>query len=152
MLEKDMREPVFEWLKSKGYDVVCEFRLGHYVDVIGCRFAERQGKKIPDLLYTVAVELKLSDVAGVVRQAHENRMYVHESWAAMPRERLDRMGDRTVKKFAYAGVGLLSVYNETVSVILPPKINYGLQRRLWHRLHAGPASEMICSWNRRRQQ
>ena len=146
MLEKELREPVTNWLQQRGYDVVTEFLIGGYVDVIGCKFGKRVGRRVPPLLHIVAVELKLSDVAGVISQARNSWPHVHESWTAMPQERIDKMLEKTLLKFKYAHVGLLSIHEGQVKVILPPKINYGFQKRLWRRLHEGPASSMIKSW------
>jgi len=134
MLEKELRRPVEGWLFDNGYDVVHEFQLGHYADLIGCKFGERTGRKIPPLIYLVAVELKLGDIAGVIMQASNNWRFVNESYAAMPKNLIDRMLEKTLIKFHYAHVGLLSVdESSTVAVIIKPKINYGFQKRLWSR-------------------
>lgn len=146
MLEKELREPITNWLHGRGYDVVHEFLIGHYADMIGCKFGKRVGHRVPPLLYVVAVELKMNAVAEVICQASNNRHYVHESWAAMPRERIDNMREKTLLKFEHARIGLLSVHDGEANVIVPPKINYGFQKRLWRRLHEGPESAMIKSW------
>lgn len=149
MLEKELREPVTKWLQSKGYDVVVEFLLGHFVDMIGCKFGERIGRRIPPLIYTVSVELKLYDVGGVILQARNNRLFVNESWAAMPENRISKMVEKSFLKFGRTQIGLLSVKNGgRVCEIIPAKINYRLQRRLWQRLHEGPESAMIKSWEK----
>ena len=148
MLEKELREPVTKWLQARGYDVVVEFLICHYVDVIGCKFGKRVGRRVPPLNCVIAVELKLSDVASVIFQASNNRHYVYESWAAMPQERIDDMREKTLLKFAHAYVGLLSIHDGEANVIIPAKINCGFQRRLWRRLHEGPESAMIKRWEK----
>lgn len=109
MTEHDLRQPVANWLKFQGFEVAHECLLGGYCDLIGFRFAPRVGRRIPPLEYVVAVELKVRDIAGVIRQAKSNRHYANESYAAMPRERCIRMRQPTLERFLSAGIGLLRV-------------------------------------------
>lgn len=62
-----------------------------------------------------AVELKLRDWRGVIRQARRNFRFADASYAAMP---LERIGAAAVDAAAQWGVGLLGVERCSVSVVL----------------------------------
>lgn len=83
----------------------------------------------------VAVELKIRDIAEVLYQARTNRS-AHESWAAMPAEKVYRMRKASVHSFVNEGIGLLSVDGDTVRVCVEPDFRAGagtdrLKRNLW---------------------
>ncbi len=121
MVERDMRPAVDAWLREQGCQVVRyeSHRTGAgIVDLIGLRYAPRVGVGIPPA-ELIAVELKMSKIAEVLRQATLNR-YAHDlSWAAMPRDFCDRMRPATLEKFRAAGIGLLAVDGDQIEVLLP---------------------------------
>lgn len=144
--ERDMRPAVDAWLEARGMGVTHEKTMYHAVDVIGVLFAPRTSRRIPAVEKIVAVELKLTDVAGVIRQAVANRICSNESYAAMPGPRVKKMQGRTRDKFRKAGVGLLSVDGGKVWCVIDsgPRnttIDAGdwrvrtLHKRLWGHLH-----------------
>lgn len=140
--ERFMRRAVCDWLVSQGLTPVFEVHLGtHLCDFVGFEFGERVGRKIPPLLRTLAVELKLDDIAGVLRQCKACRYRLHAAYAAMPAERCQRMKKKTLTKFTEVGVGLLAV-SESVEMVLPamhcdPQVGgwwkVAIPRRLWRR-------------------
>ena len=140
MNERELRTPVHEWLSPNGNTrVIYEFLFSGYCDMVGVLFADQVGRRIPPVIKATAIELKLTDVAGVIRQAKSNRHYVHASYAAMPRWRVQKMRPDTVEKFVDAGVGLLSVGADVDVVIEPgPPLSNGssdrLRKRWWSRI------------------
>jgi hypothetical protein len=119
MVENDMRKPIVDWLAADGMEDAHECLLAGYCDVIGFRFHPRTGRPVPPLDCAVAVELKMSNVRQVIMQARWNRPYVNASFAAMPRDRCDRMRPDTLDKFRHAEVGLLAVEAGQVDVVIP---------------------------------
>lgn len=137
-LEKEMRRPVIDWLASNGFCTAVEFLLcAGYCDLVAGRYAPRLTRAVPELMETIAVELKLHNVAAVVRQAANNRGQCDWSYCAMPADRCKRMQRRTLDKFRREGVGLLSV-GHTVEIILDPERSAGARHRvresLWRRV------------------
>lgn len=62
-----MRQAVCGWLIGQGMVPVFEVFMGpHTCDFIGVEFADRVGRRIPPVSRTMAIELKLDDVAGVI--------------------------------------------------------------------------------------
>lgn len=155
--ERTMREPVIAWLRDTGHDrhvFECSVAWG-WCDIVGFRFAERTGRKIPPLEQVAAVELKLSKIAEVIHQAETNRNVVPMSWAAMPAAFVARMMPQSIDKFASAGVGLLAVCQVVRVVIQPLGVSQTgryagdydrkrarLPRLLWGRDRAAEAREM----------
>lgn len=144
MREKEMRQPVADWLASQRYRAVVEMVTAHIADMIGVRYAPSVERRRPEALETIAVELKLSDVAGVLRQCERNKCAVETSWAAMPEAAVAKMLARTLDKFRNAGVGLLSVGSEVRIIVeavvsdqvLPWKAAR-LKKNHWRRLRKG---------------
>ena len=140
MKERELRTPVHEWLsRNHGTRVIYEFLFSGYCDMVGVLFADQVGRRIPPVIRAIAVELKLADVAGVIRQAKSNRHYVHASYAAMPRWRVLKMRPATIQKFVDAGVGLLSVGTDVDVIVVPgPPLSHGssdrLRKRWWSRI------------------
>jgi hypothetical protein len=135
--EREMRPIVARWLEGLGYTVVfeypCLWDAPGICDVVGVRFAERTGRRIPAIDSLVAVELKLDDVAGVLDQCYNNRLAVHESYAAMPTERIERMRPETIRRFTLQSIGLLAVApSGDVEVVIPP--NDRVRRALWRKV------------------
>jgi len=137
--EKDMREPVVAWLEAQGFVCVREVCSVSYnpIDIVAGRFAERVGRRIPALLDAVAVELKLSDVNGVLAQAVRNRGCVERSFAAIPASKCEKLRPKSIAAFAAEGVGLLSVRRDGLDVILAAQRSAGtddrVYRNLWRR-------------------
>jgi len=137
--ESDMLPAVNAWLAARGCYVTHESMTVGYTmhcDVVGVRFGARIGRAIPPLSLVVIVELKLTDVAGVIRQAKENLSVAHESYAAMPRARCRKMLAATEQKFRRAGVGLLSVDGQEVTVRIESGKGYQgdrFRKKLWRR-------------------
>jgi len=126
-VERDMRQPTIEWLRGRGFVTTAERMIYGYVDVVAARYGKRPspGRK-PPLLETIAVELKMSDVAGVIKQASDNRNAVDWSYCAMPASRIDKMRPATLERFREAGVGLLSLDADGVSVAIEPSRGQGM--------------------------
>ncbi|NQT40249.1 MAG: hypothetical protein HQ581_22340 [Planctomycetes bacterium] len=120
-LEREMLPAVERWLATLGCQViVCEalHLAGGPCDVIGARFEPRTGRAIPHAT-VYAVELKLSKIAEVIRQATRNRHVADYSYAAMPAAFCERMLSKSLAGFATSGVGLLAVGDRSVAVIVP---------------------------------
>jgi hypothetical protein len=114
--------PIVErWLRMRGCQVVVREALRSFnclCDVVGARFGAREGKAIPPATL-IAVELKLTRIAEVIRQAAANRYAADESYVAMLWEACRRMRPATLDKFRAAGVGLLSVEGERIVTEIP---------------------------------
>lgn len=142
MLEAELRPAVHAWLVNQGLTVIYEFQMGGYCDMVGVKFARRAGRGVPPATDAVAVELKLSDVAGVIVQAKGNRHSVRASCAAMPWSRVAKMRGKTREQFREAGIGLLAVTENPAGVIeyikpgppLPDMSLGNFSRRWWNRI------------------
>ena len=96
-------------------------------DMIGVAF---DGKKLARM---IAVELKLRNVAAVLRQCHRHYTRGFETWAAMP-----PISNKNQARFADAGIGLLEVVGGDCFVALsarkqPPMDLSRWQRPTWNR-------------------
>lgn len=136
--EKEMRPIVARWLKERGYYVAHEVLVGDsWCDIVGCKWAERVGRRIPPMIEAVAVELKVNDVAGVLHQAEANYTYgrVSNSYVAMPAERVAKMKRATIDLFEEMCFGLLMISADGVEIVVEaseqPGISKDLARRLW---------------------
>lgn len=140
MVERDMRPAVDAWLRARGMtDTLWESFLFQNADLVGVRFARREGLAIPPIDLVIVVELKMHDVAGVLRQCHKQRHYPAEVYAAMPRERVVIMRPATLSRFRTVGSGLLSVDGDEVQVMIEPivsDVEWGTYRpeSLWRRV------------------
>lgn len=113
MIEFSLRIPVCRWLIARGLSPVLECASLSNCDVVGCRFTEKPIR----LVEMVAVELKLHDVGGVIRQCSSHlRREIHEVWAAMPMARAKKVWDR------FGDIGLLGVEGDLVEVIVPATV------------------------------
>jgi len=137
MTEKEMRPTVVKWLEDQGLYVAHEVSVsGGWCDLVGVLWADRVGRRIPPIMLIMAVELKITDVAGVLYQARGNLENCDFSYAAMPAERCEKMRPATLRMFTDAGIGLLSV-NSGVRTVIPPKCHpiteYHplIARRIW---------------------
>lgn len=146
--ERDMREPVTRYLIERGFLPAVEFWLHGcgQADIVAGLYAKREGRKIPTLLEVVAIELKLSDFAGVLKQAARNKDCCDWSYIAMPSERIAKMRAATKIAIISEGIGLLSVDEEVRECITPAR-GPGLKaasriRNLWRRVsRVSPATD-----------
>lgn len=119
MIEFDMRRPVCHWLLNRGLSPVLECASLGNCDIVGVRL---EGKPMR-LLEVVAVELKLTDVAGVMRQCDRHMQRgTTEVWAAMP---IARANDVRIR-FVDTGIGLLGVGSDVCAVLVEPVRREGL--------------------------
>jgi len=142
MVENDMRQAVVHWLEAQGMEVFHECVVTHGIcDIVGVRFAPRTGRRIPPLVWSVAVELKLARIGEVIAQARGNMYGVCASFAAMPADRCRRMTRNSTLAFVGAGIGLLSVdvaAGTVKSCISPVAVNDGREQQhapRWWRWH-----------------
>lgn len=107
--EAELSPRVADWLRSVGLKVYSEVPMGSTcIDLVGVDFDARR---------IVAVELKMSFSATVLRSVMVNQIVTSQSWAAAPTKPLAR-----AKAFAFRyGIGLLRVGALGVSVICEPK-------------------------------
>lgn len=136
--EFEMRTIVVSWLSEMGFLSAVEFYIHHMADIVGGRFGPRPSPgRVPPLVESIVVELKLHDIAGVIFQAKQNRHQMHKSYCAMPTEACEKMRPQSFDKFRTAGVGLLSV-GEVVNEIIEPKPGDGpvasIEKNLWRRI------------------
>jgi hypothetical protein len=129
---------VVAWLQAQGLLVKREVLLWSYCDLIGCeldwdmvnrRENRRKGWR-PLHRRIIAVELKLSKVAAVLRQARENRPHVDESYVAVP---LDVVVSR-VPKTDWNGIGLIGVGQEGCQVLIPAQARHGVSHLVDHQV------------------
>ncbi len=113
-----MRQAVASWLNRSGYYDAHECMIGGYCDVIGCMWSKRRGRRKPDLLEMICVELKMRDIAGAISQATGNHYHANLSYCAMPVDFCERMRSQSIQKFIQAGVGLLAVAENVVKILI----------------------------------
>ena len=136
MVENDMRPAIVNWLNRNNYYDAHECMISGYCDVIGCLWGDRIGRKPPTLLEMVCIELKMRDIGDVISQAQSNHYHANLSYCAMPIDICTVMRPQSILKFSHAGVGLLSVDNESIKIIIysnyknkPPHEIF--RKRLW---------------------
>lgn len=134
--EKEMQVPVITWLESQGFVCTRELCSLSYnpIDIVGGRFGQRVSRRIPPLLEAVAIELKLHDINGVLRQSVRNRGCVERAFAAIPASRCGKLKPEWIARFVGEGVGLLSVTAELVTEILPAQRASGTDARIYKNL------------------
>lgn len=140
MKERSMRQQVCQWLIDKNFIPVFEVHLATFgaTDIVAGRFAYVD-TKAPPLVDVMAIELKVCDIAGVLRQATNNRHIVPWSYAAMPASVCARMRKKTQAMFWLNGIGLLSVGDTVTEIVAPKKFDVCedrwqmLRKRLWRR-------------------
>lgn len=110
MKETELAKPVADWMRSLGYIVYAEVPLfGRCLDFVGIR--ERE---------VVCVELKTSLTKHLVWQACMNQLITTEGYVAVGTSPRKTSID-LCKKY---GLGVLSVKNSNVSVVLRPTLRY----------------------------
>lgn len=96
--ETELVEPVAAWLEASGFDVRVEVPiLGRRADILGSR---ADG--------VTAVELKMHDWRGALRQALAYQLAADRAWVAMPLAAASR-AYRNRWKFQAEKVGLLAI-------------------------------------------
>ena len=133
--EKQMTPIVDNWVRARGFVPLHERCVAGYVDIIGVQFYPRQGRSIPPIKDAIAIELKIRDIKGVLKQCINNRNAGFWSYAAFPLDTVVTFRRDTLVRFAIDGIGLLSVRNEVVEVLPPtdrgPEICDSVYRALW---------------------
>lgn len=114
--EKEMRPWIVGWLKDGGYDAAHECYSFWNCDVVGYRFVEQEGRRVPDLERVICIELKRIDFNGVINQCLWHRLRGNEVYAAMPSDVVERAKFTTHARFIETGIGLLSVSPEEVLI------------------------------------
>lgn len=135
--EKQLRPIVEKWLEGLGYYVAHECLIGGYCDMIGCGWSKRIGRARPELLETIAVELKITDILGVINQAKGNHYHCTYSYAAMPIGFCKKMRPKSFDKFRRAGVGLFGVGSNSVTALIESvrkdrQHSKPIKNRLWN--------------------
>lgn len=136
-IEGSLRRPVIAWLQSQGMNPVFEVWCSSICDIVGVAWHPRVGRSIPEIADICAIELKMDDVAGAIRQCSRYRYSIPNCWAAMPLDRIWRMRPSTHDKFVDAGIGLIAVDKSSCRVILYP-VKSGadpssMKNKLWAR-------------------
>ena len=144
-----MRPVVFDWCKANGLIPVCEVNVkSHMADMIAVDYHPRIGKKVPTVRELVGIELKLSDVKGVLHQCSNLKSWCHRVYAVMPRTKCLKLKPDSLTEFTKLGIGLL-MHDETkleellAPMPLTPTIYKDwyeyFQKNLWRRIRAGKA-------------
>lgn len=110
MLESDLSQPVSDWLVSRGFTPYAEVPVPYW----GPRVTDLVGRKGTEL---IAVELKRSLTRTVIHQTYICDLITDQRHAAVG-TRPSQTGIDLCRK---QGIGLLSVRNGVVSVILNPR-------------------------------
>jgi hypothetical protein len=96
--ETELLEPVAAWLETAGFDVRVEVPiLGRIADILGSRADQ-----------VTAVELKMHDWRGALRQALAYQLAADRAWVAMPLAAASR-AYRNRWRFDAEKVGLLAI-------------------------------------------
>lgn len=123
MCEFELRLPVARWLLSRGLSPIVEAGCLRNCDLVGIQVEEKPRTHISRV---VAVELKLTDATGVLKQCVDlqqwGRKRVNEIWAAMP----PVPAHKNCVRFACHGIGMLAVDGEEVTVVSGPAVTEGL--------------------------
>jgi hypothetical protein len=116
-LEKHMTPIVAQWFLDAGFLVRKEIMLPHgYVDLIAY---------CPESRVLVSVELKLSKVLDVFRQAVRNKEYVSASFVALPYDVAARIWVNASRRsrFIEENIGVLAVYSNRCDIALDAQIS-----------------------------
>lgn len=142
-VEFDMREPVKKWLLSMGYLSAVEFWLHSCgpTDIVAGKYFSREGRSIPKLDKTIAVELKVSNIGEAISQALSSVSMCNCAYIAMPKSVIDCWTLRSWDKVRGTGLGLVSLGdNFSAKILVPPREGKGINPRsarvaqLWRRV------------------
>ncbi|HUV23982.1 MAG TPA: hypothetical protein VMW26_00985 [Methanomassiliicoccales archaeon] len=98
-LEEELRPSINQWMLQEGLHPINEYRICWRIpDVVGVR----------DGRIEVAVEMKLSDWKGALRQASIYTIFSVKSFVAMPSKK-QALVLRHIREFRRRGVGILMV-------------------------------------------
>jgi hypothetical protein len=99
----------------------------------------------------------MRDIAGVIRQAEDNRWGADASFAAMPADFCQRMLAASVERFREVGAGLLAVHYDQVKVIVPATHERQshpcsqkpdrVPRNVWRRLDSETHEALSSGWD-----
>lgn len=151
-VERDMRAPVIRYVEAMGFKVVCEMWFSDGIcDIIAAKFGDRPNRFIPPLESCIAIELKMTDIAGVLRQSIANQYKAIGSYAVMPKTVIDKMRVYSFDKFSKASVGLLSVdeEGEVVEVIRPTKGHKTPdveRKKIWRHISRKDYADRLAYW------
>ncbi len=110
MRETELAKPVADWMRSQGYTVYAEVPLfGRCLDFVGIK--ERN---------IICVELKISLTKYLIRQAYTNQLITTEVYVGVGTKPRKTSID-LCRKY---GLGVLSVKNNTVTIMLKPTQRY----------------------------
>jgi hypothetical protein len=112
MLEIELRLPVARWMLARQLTPTMECYCFRNCDMVGVQWDEKKVKHI------AAVELKLTNVAAVLRQCKHHHHKASEVWAAMLKCSL-----RMQEKFKEARVGLLLYDEGEMREIIQPAVH-----------------------------
>lgn len=110
MLESDLSKPISDWLVARGYTPYAEVPVPYW----GPRVIDLVGRKGAEL---IAVELKRSLTRSVIHQTYLCDLFTDQRYAAVG-TRPSQAGIDLCRK---QGIGLLSVRNGAVSLVLNPR-------------------------------
>lgn len=130
MKEFDLRIPVANWMLQRGLIPILEMYSLNSCDLVGFEFHGRSIKRM------VAVELKLKNVAEVIRQCQRHLSKATEVWAALPPFNWHNLDVERLH-----GVGLLEVRDAKVTELIRPVINEERNLKRW----------MNTAWRRRKE-
>jgi len=112
MIEFELRIPVATWMLSRQLVPVMEMASMRNCDMVGFRFSLKNKVE-----YMVAVELKLRNVAAVLRQCRVHAYVASEVWAAML-----PISQKNTQRFRDAGYGLLIYESGEIVESVQPRI------------------------------
>lgn len=100
--EEELRSPVNRWMISKGLRPLNEIMIcWRMPDVVG----------LEENRIRMAVEMKLSDWRGALRQARTCTIFAQQCYVAMPCPKL-RILLRNIREFNLAGIGILIIHED----------------------------------------
>lgn len=121
MLESDLSKPVCDWLTARGFTPYAEVefpRDNRTIDLVA--------RKDADL---IAIELKRSLTRSVIRQAFLCDLITDQRYAAVA----TRPSQKGIDQCRRSGIGLLSVRDGVVNVILQPREVETIKEQSWIR-------------------
>jgi len=120
--ESDLSKPVSDWLISRGFVPYAEVPFPHD----GPRTIDIVGRKDSDL---ITVELKRSLSRGVIHQTAVCDLITNQRYAAVG----TRPSQKGIDRCRQLGIGLLSIRDSAVSVIVQPRSREEVEGQEWMR-------------------